>query len=204
MKKSISLVVLLFVTATAFAQERVRHFEVSANSSIVTLTNYPSLSLFEDPTSTYSSWSQGLNLGYVIKKNSFGLLLQNTSFNTSAIALRENARCISAGLYVRHYEPLTNHLELMAGLNVGMNFVQNTYYSNNSFHTSEWRTGLDCQAELGLMYRMSNGIFFGTSTGFNLAGSLNRANIETPAGWGENTNMNFGGYRVSLTFGIRF
>lgn len=204
MKKSIILMLLFFVALSGFAQEKTRHFELSANSSILTLTNYPALSLFEDNTPSYSNYSQGVNLGYVLGKNVVGVQLQSIVFNTFATALDESVRCFSTGLYVRRYDPLSSKIELSLGLNLGLNLVQNTFRSDDAYSSSEWRNGLNCQTEIGLNYRLGNGAFFGLSAGFDLGGSLNHANISIPAGWNGNPKSNFGGYRLSLTYGLRF
>lgn len=124
-------------------------------------------------------------------------------FNTSAVGVNEICNRIILGVMSRRYAKINNHFEALFGLGFNATYWGNAFsYLGTDYGRSRW--GIDVEFELGLNYTFENGNYFGIRAGYTVTGSTFKKNLDLPAGLNANDKRLYGGYTLSLQYGIRF
>lgn len=204
MKKVIVTLACVLAIGAASAQENnTKKFELGCNIGMTTFSNYSALSLFQDATDSYSNWSGAIHFGYRINNSLLGVQAQHAHFNTSALALDETAMWWNFSLMLRHYIPIGGNWETFYGLKFGLSVTENSFkYLGDDY--SRTRLGMNGEFETGIHYRFDNGNHIGLRVAFNLYGSHFDKDLNLPAGLNANDKRFYGGYTLSLQYGIRF
>lgn len=204
MKKVIVMLACVLAIGAASAQEnKTQKFELGANVGITTFNNYSALSLFQDAADSYSNWSESIHFGYRMDNTMYGLKFGYSLFSTSAVAVNERCNQLNFGVMLRRYAKINNRFEGLFGLGFNATYWGNTFsYLGDDYSRSRW--GMDAEFEIGLNYVLEDGNYFGVRAGYTVSGSTFKKDLDLPTGLNANDKRTYGGYTLSLQYGIRF
>ena|GEM_PF-1204514 len=202
--KRIALVTFFtLIAAVSFSQEQAaKKYELGANIGMTTFTNYPALSLFQDAADCYANWSGAVHFGFRKKNMLYGLHTHMSYFNTSAIELDEWSSQTTWALMARRYDRIGENFETVFGLKIGLSVMSNSFsYIGKDYNRT--RVGTYGEVETGVNYVLESGNYFGIRFAIDMG--LNRSkDVSLPVGLVGNDKRFFGGYILSIQYGLRF
>ena len=203
MKKAIVMLAAVLAIGAASAQEnKTQKFEFGANIGMNTLTNYSALSLFQDATDSYTNWNEVIHFGYRKNNTLYGVKFGYSVFNTSAVGVNEMGDLTNFGVMLRRYAKINDRFEALFGLGFNATYWRNEFTYDRWYGRTRW--GMDAEFELGLNYVFEGGNYFGIRAGYTVTGSTFKKDLDLPAGLNANDKRFYGGYTLSLQYGIRF
>lgn len=204
MKKVIVMLACVLVIGAVGAQENnTKKFEFGANIGMNTLTNYSALSLFRDATDSYTNWNEVIHFGCRENSTLYGVKFGYSVFNTSAVGVNEMCHQMNFGVMLRRYAKISDRFEALFGLGFNAIYWSNGFsYLGNDYSRTRW--GMDGEFEIGLNYVFEGGNYFGIRAGYTVTGSTFKKDLDLPAGLNANDKRFYGGYTLSLQYGIRF
>lgn len=201
-------VVLFLICMMAFAtnaQEKQGGFAAEIGMGAAHYGNYPSVSVFADPTDNYRLIaSEQIAVGYHGPKGWFaGLSLGGDGGNTAFLNRNERFSNYNIMLEIRDYFKLNERLEIEAGVAFGLLVHNNRFeYANELF--SFTRLGACGHLSTGLNYIFKENHYIGIRAIFPRYGLLldNKPNL--PMGLEATDKTQSVGYSLQLIYGIRF
>lgn len=175
------------------------HWGVGMNNAI----GYPSISLFDDVTESYRDLSGSLFIGRVQGRDSnsfFGLDFSVMRGNTIQ-PYQEKYALYSVMASSRRYMPISDKLNVWAGLSVGMGMLKNSY--TDIKQTDVYRFLGITSFEGGFTVNIFKHMFVGIDASYFLA-PLKKHDYEVPAAATKNHNEDITGFQFKLSFGSRF
>lgn len=205
MRKIIVMLACVLAIGAASAQEKKGCMSFELGIGTTHFGNYSPLSVFADPTDSYSMLAtEYVSFGYRHNNGWFvGLTLNNNGGSTSFQSLNESFTNSSAMIDLREFFKLGGRVELETGVALGLLIHRNTFDYDND-HYSFTRLGTSACFLLGLNYLIKENQTIGIRALFPCYGAMLSDKPELPTGLLANDKTQTIGYSLQVGYGIRF
>lgn len=159
------MMAVLAAAGCLWGQEKRWSLDYEASIGLARYVNYPSLSVLQDATPSYTGLTSAFTLGMRRDDGfSLGLRYRNTETFTAAVAHDEKATVHEVSVVVRQSAMLTQNVELFGAATLGFAILHNSL-SDVGNKLGFNRYGFSAALEAGVRYYMSDEVYLNFTLG---------------------------------------